>query len=191
MKRRTAILCAACYAFAARSALSQETSPDSFYQLKVTLTTQGGSSTGLDLYRGHPVIISMFYGSCPAACPMLITGIQNYETHLEPAARQRLRVLLVSFDAVRDTPAQLQSLARMHGTDPQRWTFTSAPERDARKVAALLGIQYRQRPDGDFDHSQLITLLDAQGRVLASTSKIVSDEKFLSQLRSATASAPP
>ncbi len=161
--------------------------PDSVYQLGAALATQSGGTAGLDLYRGHPVMISMFYGSCPAACPMLITGMQTYESHLDPAARGRLRVLLVSFDAARDTAPQLAGLARLHRADPQRWMFASAGESDARKIAALLGISYRRQPDGGFDHSLLITLLDRQGRVLSSTSKIVGDDAFQASLRQATA----
>jgi protein SCO1/2 len=164
--------------------------PDSVYQLHVRLTTQSGTSADLDLYRGQPVMLSMFYGSCPAACPMLITAMQVYESHLDPAARMRLRVLLVSFDPARDTPAQLAGVAALHRTDPARWTLSSAPDNDARKIAALLGISYRRQPDGSFDHSLLITLLDGQGRVLARTSKLVGDADFMSRLRAAAAAAP-
>ncbi|MDR3415471.1 MAG: SCO family protein [Nevskia sp.] len=164
--------------------------PDSVYQLSLRLTTQAGTAAGLDLQRGHPVLLSMFYGSCPAACPMLITGIKVYESHLDEAARARLRVLMVSFDAARDTPDKLQALARLHRVDAARWTFASAGDTDARKLAALLGVRYRRQPDGNFDHSLLITLLDADGRVLATTAKIVGDDAFLDKLRGATA-APP
>lgn len=160
---------------------------DSLYRLNATLATQAGNTAGLDLYRGHPVMISMFYGSCPAACPMLITGMKAYESHLPPASRDRLRVLMVSFDQARDTPEQLAGLAQLHRVDSARWMFSGADESDARKVAALLGISYRRQADGEFDHSLLITLLDGEGRVLARTSKIVGDEAFLTRLRQATA----
>jgi len=160
--------------------------PDSLYQLGARLTTQDGALAGLDLHRGHPVLISMFYGSCPAACPMLITAMQAYESHLDEASRARLRVLMVSFDAARDGPAQLAGIAKLHRADPVRWTFSSAPDNDARRIAALLGISYRRQPGGEFDHSLLITLLDAQGRVLASTSKLVGDTDFQARLRAAT-----
>jgi protein SCO1/2 len=166
------------------------TPADSLYQLQAALTTQDGSGAGLDVQRGHPVMISMFYGSCPAACPLLITGMQRYESHLDPVSRQRLRVLLVSFDAARDTPQQLAGLARLHRADPQRWIFASAPERDARKIAGLLGFSYRRQPSGEFDHSLLITLLDGEGRILATTSKIIGDQDFLAKLRAATAADP-
>ena len=39
-----------------------------------------------------------------------------------------------------------------------------------RKLAAMLGIQYRELPSGEFNHSSVIVLLDAEGRVVGKTS---------------------
>jgi protein SCO1 len=166
--------------------IAAETPTDSVYQLHAQLTTQRATSAGFDLYRGHPTLISMFYGSCPAACPMLITAMQLYESHLDESSRAQLRVLLVSFDAARDTPQQLDSLANLHHADPERWTFASASKPNARRIAAVLSFSYRRLANGEFDHSLLITLLDDQGRVLASTTTLVGDEAFHARLRAAT-----
>ena len=166
--------------------LATDLPADSLYQLHVDVNAQSGRRVGLNLYRGHPVVVSMFYGSCPAACPMLITSIQVYESHLDEAAQARLRVLLVSFDAQRDSPDQLDRLARLHRADPARWTFTSASEADARKIAALLGVRYSRLPDGSFAHALLITLLDSEGRVVARTSTMVGDTQFQARLQAAT-----
>jgi len=187
--RQVRVALAAVLACAAGMALCAETDPppDSLYHLRVALLSQTGATVGFDLNRGHPTLVSMFYGSCPAACPMLITSMQVYEAQLDDASRGRLRVLLVSFDAERDTPTQLEQLARRHRTDPKRWTLASAEEADARKIAALLGFRYRHLPDGSFDHSLLITLLDRDGRVLATTTTLVDDAAFLAQLQAATA----
>lgn len=163
---------------------------DSLYQLRVPLATQDGASASFDLYEGHPTIISMFYGSCPAYCPMLITAVQVYESHLDAAFRARLRVLLVSFDAAHDTPQRLGELSRLHRVDPERWTFASAKEPDARRIAALLGVRYRKLVDGSFDHSQVVTLVDSQGRVVASTAKLIGDSAFETQLRAIATSDP-
>ncbi len=163
---------------------------DSIYQLEARLTTQRGLHAGLDLDRGHPTLIAMFYGSCPAACPMLIDAIEAYEGDLDGAGRARLRVLLVSFDAARDTPQQLERLARLHRADPARWTLANADERDTRRIAALLGVSYRRLPDGDYEHSLLITLLDGEGRILGSTTRLVGDTDFEARLRAATRSRP-
>jgi len=163
---------------------------DSLYQLRAELTT-GKGPVGFDVYQGHPTVISMFYGSCPAYCPMLITATQVYESGLDEPSRARLRVLLVSFDAARDTPERLTELARLHRTDPDRWIFASANEPDARRIAALLGFHYRRLPDGSFDHSQIITLVDSHGRVVASTTKLIGDAGFQAKLQASTASDQP
>lgn len=160
---------------------------DSLYQLHAALTTQKGAAAGLDLYQGHPTVISMLYGSCPAYCPMLISAVQVYEGHLDQAARARLRVLLVSFDAAHDTPQRLTELSSLHRADPARWTFASAREPDARRIAELLGFRYRKLPDGSFDHTQVITLVDGEGRVLASTTTLIGDSAFQAKLKASTA----
>ena len=164
-----------------------DTPGDSLYQLRAAVTTESGAAAGFDLYHGHPAVVSMFYGSCPAYCPMLITAVQVYESHLDEASRARLRVLLVSFDAPHDTPQRLAEIARLHRADPLRWTFASAAEPDARRIAALLGFHYRRLEDGSFDHSQIITLVDGEGRVVASTTRLIGDAKFEAKLRAITA----
>ncbi|HYA96293.1 MAG TPA: SCO family protein [Terriglobales bacterium] len=163
---------------------------DSLYQLHATLATQKGASVGFDMYQGQPTVISMFYGSCPSYCPMLITAVQVYESHLDEASRARLRVLLVSFDAAHDTPTRLAELSRLHRADPERWTFASAKEPDARRIASLLGFHYRKLADGSFDHTQVITLVDSEGRVVTSTTKLIGDSAFEAKLRATTASDP-
>jgi protein SCO1/2 len=122
---------------------------------------------GLDAYRGHPVIISMFYGRCPSACPMLVSTIQWIEDRIPAKTRDDLRVLLVSFDAEHDTPAALDEMAARHEIDRARWRLTSLPEDDARALANVLGIHYRRIGD-QFQHDVVVTLLDADGRIVTS-----------------------
>lgn len=158
----------------------------SIYQAHIPLTTQSGKQTELDMYRGHPVLITMFYGTCPDVCPMLIMGMQGYDKQLDAPSRKQLRALVVSFDAARDTPEKLEAVAVMHRADELRWTFASANNIDSRKLAAMLSFQYRQKPDGNFDHSVLITLLDAEGNIVASTNKLSGDKEFVAAIRKQT-----
>jgi protein SCO1/2 len=153
--RRTVALGAVAWVAVLSVCRAVDLPPDSLYQLHAEITTQQGSPAGFNLYQGHPTLISMFYGSCPSYCPMLITAVQVYESHLDEEARARLRVLLVSFDAVQDTPERLTELARLHRADSTRWTFASASEPSARRIAALLGFHYRQLPDGSFEHFEV------------------------------------
>lgn len=178
-----AILVFACVIGSAPAA----TPGDSLYQMQIPLTDQSGKAARLDLYAGHPVLVTMFYGSCPHVCPMLVSTIQRYELELPEASRGRLRVLMVSLDPGRDTPAKLTEVAQRHRADLARWTFARAGTDDVRRLAAALNIQYRQLPDGEFSHSTIITLLDPQGRIQQQTSSLLRlDAGFAAALERAT-----
>lgn len=160
----------------------------SIYALSAPLVTQDGKTVPFDVYRGQPVIISMFYASCSYVCPTLISNIGQIERQLDEGARSRLKVLLVSIDPDHDTPAVLAQLAKQHNADLSRWTFARASPRDVRKVAALLGIEYRQLPDGGFNHSVLLTLLDRNGQVLERSARLRgATAGFTKALKAATA----
>jgi protein SCO1/2 len=133
----------------------------SLYDLEMDLQTSRGSSH-LDLHRGHPVVVAMFYASCKQVCPMTIAKIQGVESKLSPADRARLRVLLVSLDPERDTVPALEALSTAHALD-ERWTLARVGEEHVRELSAALGIQYKRLPGGEINHSTAITLLDGSG----------------------------
>jgi protein SCO1/2 len=135
----------------------------SLYSLHPQLVDQDGHPISLDVFRGHPVLVTMFYGSCRFACPMLISEVRRIEASLPPAARADLRVLLVSFDPDRDTPAALRAIADRMALDTSRWRLATAPGGDVRVLAAALGIQYRRLDNGEFMHSSVITALGRDG----------------------------
>ena len=85
--------------------------PQSIYNLNAKLIDQSGAVRGLDMHRGNPVLVTMFYGSCPLACPMLIDTLRSFERSLTPAERARIRVVLISIDPERDTTESLRALA--------------------------------------------------------------------------------
>ena len=181
MKKLFLMLLAAAGAQAATPAAE---SPTSLYQLEAALTDQDGQAQQLDLYRGHPVLVAMFYSSCPAACPLIIDTLRATEKDLAPAQRAGLRVLLVSIDPERDTPAALRALADQRHIDTTRWTLARADADTVRTLAALLNVQYRQLPGGEFNHSPVITLLSPAGDIQASSLKLgTPDPALMARLR--------
>ena len=170
MRRIPALLLAISSSLA--GAAVPEPPSDSIYQLSMKMTDQAGATVSLDVFRNRPVLISMFYGSCPHVCPLLVATIQQIERQLPAAARQRTSVLLVSLDPQRDTPEQLATLAGRHNTDLARWKFARVEPDDVRKLAAVLNVQYRRLPDGEFNHSTVISLLSPTGRITAQTTKL-------------------
>ncbi|HSQ61885.1 MAG TPA: SCO family protein [Polyangiaceae bacterium] len=147
----------------------------SIYPLSVRLRDQDGSAAGLDVFRGHPVVVSMFYGSCPAACPLIISRIRDVEAALPAEARAELRVLLVSFDPEHDTPAALRALADRRQLDLGRWKLVAGADDEVRPLAAALGITYHQLPEGGFSHSSVLTVLDRDGRPVARSDDLGAD----------------
>jgi protein SCO1 len=164
---------------------------NSLYQLQAQLVDQHGRHLTLDAGRGHLVLISMFYTSCQFVCPMLIETLRATEATLSEAERQRLTVLMVSFDPAHDSVAVLKQTAEQRQVDSHRWTLARTDPNSVRKIAAVLGIQYRAVGNGDFNHSTAVMLLDAEGRVVGRTSQLGTvDSAFVTLLR-ATLKAEP
>jgi protein SCO1/2 len=154
----------------------------------MTLTDQNGDKTGLDAFRGRPVLLGMFYGRCPSACPLLVSTIKRVMVGLDQTAGADVRVLLVSFDPEHDTPDALRAIAAERGLDA-RWRLTSAPEDQVRELAAVLGIQYRRLPDGNFDHTSSIVLLNRAGAIDARLDDMAQPVEPLAYRAEALASA--
>ena len=168
----------------AHAATPAPESSASVYQLEARLIDQDGQPRGLDLHRGHPVLITLFYGSCPAACPLIIDTLRATEKDLTSAQRTDLRVLLISIDPERDTPAALRALADQRRIDTSRWTLARTDPETVRTLAALLNVQYRKLPSGEFNHSPVITLLSPAGDIQASSLKLgTPDAAMLAKLR--------
>jgi len=142
------------------------TAMPSLYDFSARLTDQDGQTIGLDHARGQPVIVSMFYGTCPYACPMLINKIKRIENELPEELRGKVRVLLISFDPERDPPEKLKKLASLHGVDQGRWRFVRTDPETVEELAAVLGIKYRFLTDGAINHTTVISLVDRDGRIV-------------------------
>lgn len=186
--RRAFVLSAAALAalppFAALAAAPPGTS---VYQLPASLVDQDGRAFGLSSLRGTPVLVSMFYTSCQMVCPMIFETIHSTLKALPAADREAVKILMVSFDPARDTVPVLKKTAEVRNCD-SHWTLARCDEATARKVAAVLGIQYRRLADGEFNHSTQVALLDREGRITAKTGKLGSvDTAFVKSISAAVA----
>jgi protein SCO1/2 len=172
----------ACVA-AAKNAVPAPLPGNSVYHLPMHLTLQDGSSTSLVALRGQPVLITMFYSSCEGVCPLLAFAMRRVVAAVPDVKRNRLRMLMVSFDPERDTPEKLAEFARLHNIDDPHWLLARASPDEVRDLAAVLGIRYRALENGVFSHSAVITLLDADGVIRAHTAELQAlDSDFMQRL---------
>jgi protein SCO1/2 len=135
----------------------------SLYHLNVALEPALGVPLALAQLRGHPVVVTMFYSSCAAACPVITFEMQRIEATLTPAERAQVRFVMVSFDDARDGPATLAAFVRERHLDPARWIVAHASAGNVRLLATALGIRYQRLPDGTYSHTSVITVLDRSG----------------------------
>ena len=157
---------------------------NSVYQLAVALTDQDGHDFRLADRRGKPMLVSMFYSSCQFVCPMLIDTLRDTESKLDAGERNQLGVLMVSIDPARDTVAVLRRTADERAIATPRWTMARTDAASVRKLAAVLGIQYRALADGEFNHTTALILLDADGRIVARSSQLGNaDPAFVLKVR--------
>ena len=162
---------------------------DSIYRLDIPLVDHNGVGSHLADRRGRPQLITMFYTSCQFVCPLVLDTLRMTERSLDASDRQRLDVIVVSFDPKRDTPIQLKSVFDKRKLDGERWTLARTEAPNVRKLAAALDIRYRELADGEINHSTALVLLDAEGRIVARSSVLGEvDPDFLAAIR-ATLSA--
>ena len=146
----------------------------SLYQLDATWTNDAGGAVSLSSFRGQPVILAMFFASCEYACPVLVSDIQRLRALLPAADRERTRVVLVTFDTERDTPAALRAFRERSGLDAN-WTLLRGEETAVQELAMLLGVKFRREARGQFAHSNLFTLLNAEGEIAHQTLGLMGD----------------
>jgi protein SCO1 len=171
-----------------RSADAAALPSDSIYQLNVALTDQNGRSVSLADHRGHPVVVTMFYSSCQFVCPRIIEALKKTESSLKAQNAAQVPIVMVTFDPARDDVAALKHVGEERGLDPALWTLARTDPQTVRKLAASLQIQYRELPSGEFNHTSVLILLDADGRMIAKTSELgQADPAFVAQIKTVSA----
>lgn len=138
---------------------------DSIYQLEVGFTADDGTVFTLGRLRGRPVILAMFFASCHYACPLVVADMTRLRDALPVELRGEVALVLVSFDPARDTPAALHQYREERLLDAQ-WTLLHGSNDAVRELAALLGVKYKQESDGQFAHTNLISILNTEGEIV-------------------------
>ncbi len=137
----------------------------SLYLLDSKWTSDVGREIKLGALRGRPQVVAMFFTHCEYACPILVEELKAIERKLPPEVLGKVDFLLVSIDSKRDTPAELAVFREKRQLTRERWTLLRGGADDVRELAALLGVNYTEDARGQFAHSNVITLLNADGEI--------------------------
>lgn len=141
--------------------------PDkSLYQSESRWTTDAGKEVSLCSLRGRPQVIALFFTTCRSTCPVIVQDLRRLEAALPAELRSRVGFTLVSFDSERDTPEALAAYRRTRQLPDDRWTLLRGDPGDVLELAALLGVRFKQEANGQFAHSNTITVLNAAGEIV-------------------------
>jgi protein SCO1 len=135
----------------------------SIYHSETVWTDQHGAERPLDSLAGRVQVVGMVYTSCAYACPRMLMDMKRIEGELGGSAD--VGFVMVSIDPARDTPERLAEYARGARLEGDRWVLLTGGDDDVLELAALLGVQYRRMANGEFVHSNFLSILDRDGQV--------------------------
>jgi protein SCO1/2 len=141
-------------------------SDKSLYQTESKWTTDANKQIKLADLKGRPQVIVMFFASCQYACPILVHDLSRIEVALKPELRGKVGFTLVTFDTRRDTPEALAKFRETRNLPTTNWTLLHGESDDVLELAALLGVKYKEEATGQFAHSNIITVLNADGEIV-------------------------
>jgi protein SCO1 len=138
----------------------------SLYQISASWTNDAGKTIQLSSLRGRPQIVVMFFASCQLTCPLIVSQVKQFEATLPEETRTKIGFTLVSFDSIRDTPDALKNYRTGHSLSGDNWTLLNGSPDGVLDLAAVLGVKFKQDAQGQFSHSNLITLLNSDGEIV-------------------------
>ena len=148
--------------------------------------------------RGHWTLVFLGFTSCPDICPTTLTELAGAQKQWESLPDSlRPRVVLVSVDPERDTPARLGEYA------PAFRKVTLAATADIpslERFATALGMVFQKAPgkhfdtnpdDYSMDHSASIAVLDPEGRLAGLIRPPLNPQAIASDLLKLTEKSAP
>lgn len=105
-----------------------------------------------ELVRGHVVVIQFFFVHCDGVCPLSTGRMLALQEALGARLGQDVRLLSITLDPERDTPAVLAQHALDIGARPG-WTFLTGAPADIEALRRRLGV-FDLDPALDADRNQ-------------------------------------
>ena len=130
-----------------------------------TLTSQDAKPVALADLRGKVVALTFIYTGCPDICPLLTQKMVDVQDELGAKFGAKIAFVSVTLDPERDTPEVLKDYAQFWGAKPEGWSFLTGSLEAVRDVTRRYGVFFSKKEDGSVEHSQLSTLIDADGQM--------------------------
>ena len=140
------------------------------------LTDQNGKPLTFNDYRGKALAVTFIYRECPLPdyCIKMSQQFSDLANQLrdDPIAKEKIRLLSISFDPERDTPEKLKQyglgyLGKGSTADFTIWQLAVGAEKEVRRIADFFGFKYEVDPTdkAQFNHSLRTAVIGPDGKV--------------------------
>lgn len=141
-----------------------------------TLVNQDGKRFTLRDLRGKAVAVTFIYRECPLPefCIKMSRQFADMANLIaaDPVAKDKIRLISISFDPERDTPEKLKQYGLGYlGKDAKDnltvWNLAVGNESDIRQIADFFGLKYEKDANDktQFNHSLVTAVIGPDGKV--------------------------
>lgn len=129
-----------------------------------SLTDDGGKPFTFSQLRGTPYALFFGYTHCPDTCPTTLAKLEHARQELSAQTRDTTKIVFVTVDPQRDTPATMHRYVSLFGTGV---IGVTGPSAELQRVYDSLGV-WAQRigkgRDYEMGHTSSVFFVDAAGR---------------------------
>jgi protein SCO1 len=138
----------------------------SVFILDYRWTSDLGVEMKLDLLRGRPVVLALFFTQCEHSCPLVVKDMKELEAMLPREVREKTDFVLVTIDPEHDTTGALKAYRDKQKLRADRWLLLRGDQKAVDALAEHIGFKYVRGSANQFGHSLLITVLNPSGEVV-------------------------
>jgi len=137
----------------------------------VALVNQDGKKIHLSDYAGRAVALTFIFTRCPLPdfCPRMGANFAAVEQAAgkDPALRDRVHLLTVTFDPEFDTPEVLRTWGQRQAknADPGRFELATGEPEAIRQLATFFSVEYDKEEGGGLTHNLRTAVLGPDGRL--------------------------
>jgi protein SCO1/2 len=142
-----------------------------------TLTNQDGKKISMKDYRGKALAITFIYRECPLPdyCIRMSQNFSDLANRFknDPEAKEKVRLLSISFDPERDTPEKLKQyglgyLGNQSSADFSIWQLAVGTDQQVRSIADFFGLRYEVDANvkTQINHSLRTAVISPTGKVV-------------------------
>jgi protein SCO1/2 len=132
------------------------------------LITHTGQALRLADLKGKVLLVSFIFTTCNGTCPATTHRMSQVQQELKTRGLckdDRVGLLSITLDPVRDTPEVLNAYQRLYDADGTNWSFLTGPADQVARTIKAWGMWTRPTANGQLDHPSRIFLVDSRGRI--------------------------